>query len=140
MTTLAQEHGQAFGRIDVVIDDQDALTWPYQPGRNTAVAGYGRRLFLFQHGQADDEFAPLVEAGAVGLDAAAVHFHETAHQRQADAEPPLRMVQRAIDLREEIEDRGNNLSNDDNVLIAYAQQIFVSSVPTVTLATAFVLS
>ncbi len=39
--------------------------------------------------QVDDEFATPAGAVAVGLDPAAVHLQELAHQRQPDAQPAL---------------------------------------------------
>ena len=62
-----------------------------------------------QGGQADDELAALVGAVAVRLDAAAVHLDQPAHQRQADAQPALRAVERAVDLGEQVEDARQHL-------------------------------
>ena len=84
------EHGQAVGRIDVVVHHQDAR-------------GRGRRrpLICRRSGQRRWRVSPPARAGgprtrcpaearAVGLHRAAVHLHQPPHQRQADAQAALR--------------------------------------------------
>ena len=76
-------------------------------------------------GQSDDELAPAVGPLAVGLDAPAVHLHELADQGQADAQPPLRSVERAIDLDEQVEDAGDHLGADADPVVADAEDDLV---------------
>jgi hypothetical protein len=49
-----------------------------------------------------------------------VHFHEPLHQRQPDSEPALRALERAVGLREKLEDRGQDLGRDADAVVGDA--------------------
>ena len=55
---------------------------------------------------------PWPGPGALDLDRAAVHRHEGPDQGQADPQPALRAVERALDLGEQVEDPGEHLGGD----------------------------
>ena len=59
--------------------------------------------------QADDELAALAVALAVGLDAAAVHLDQPLDDGQADAQAALRLLQRPVHLREQVEHSGQHV-------------------------------
>ena len=81
-------------------------------GRPLAVACplCGRRLD--HDGQPHDELRPLARPLASGLDPAAVHLHQPLHQRQTDAQPALRLLQRPVHLGEHLEDAGQLVGGD----------------------------
>ena len=58
---------------------------------------------------------------AGGLDRAAVHLDQPLHQRQPDAQAALRAVERAIDLREEVEHLGQHLRGNADAGVAHAE-------------------
>src|SRR5687768_5085467 len=71
-------------------------------------------------GQPNDEFAPPAETVAVRFNRAAMHGDKTLYQRQADAEPAHRALQRRIDLHEHVEDPGKLLRGDADAVVANA--------------------
>ena len=97
-----QHHRQRVGRVRVVVYDEDAARARPRAavaagaGGDRDAAGSGRR-------QPDDELAPPAGAVAAGLDGAAVHLDQPLDQRQADAQPALRPLQRRRHLREHLE-------------------------------------
>ena len=90
-----------FPRAAAIRTGRSVGIWASRPGATFVVPSllgwwYGR--------QRDDELAAAIRPLAVGLHAAAVHLDEPAHQGQADPQPPLRAVERAVDLGEQVED------------------------------------
>src|SRR5207237_807047 len=87
--------------VFVVLDDDDA------PGASARLRFDGRLVDVLGSlagGEPHHELASLARAGAARLDGAAVQLDEAAHQRQADAEAPLRTIERLLGLDEEVED------------------------------------
>ena len=58
---------------------------------------------MFEGRHAQDELAAESRPVAPGLDAPPVEFHQATHQGQADAQSALGSVERAVDLREQVE-------------------------------------
>jgi hypothetical protein len=56
----------------------------------------------------------------VRLDGAAVHLDEGTHERQPDAEPALRALERSVHLREHLEDVRQRRRRDADSTIAHA--------------------
>ena len=82
----------------------------------------GRRLDGRDRGrQAEDELAAAARAVAPGLDAPAVHLHQAADEGQADPQPPLGAVERAVDLGEQVEDLREHLGGDADAGVADAE-------------------
>src|SRR5690349_16547836 len=66
----------------------------------------------------------------MGLDMAAMHVDEAAHEREPDAEPALRTIELLRALHERVEDGGQHIAGDalaivfdlgDRLLLAHAQ-------------------
>ena len=85
----------------------------------TGRAGFARQGR--QGRQADDEFAALVGPLATGLDGAAVQLDEAPHQRQADAQAPLRSRDGTVGLGEQVEDVRQQLPFDADAVVANPQ-------------------
>ena len=86
-----------------------------EPARELLARRAGARLRGPSAGgdrQAHDELAALARAVALRLDGAAVHLDQPLHQRQADAQPALRALQRPVHLGEHVEDAGQHLGRD----------------------------
>ena len=117
MPAERQHHGEAVGRVEVVVDDQHLERALVPPGRT----GNGRRKLGRRGGQRQphDELAAAAGAGAVGGDAPAVQLDEPARQRQPDAEPALRALQRRRDLREHLEHRRQVLRLDADAVVGH---------------------
>ena len=63
---------------------------------------------------------PLIGAIAASLNAAVVHIDQPPHQRQANAESALRLLQRPINLREHIEDAGQHVAGNADAVVSHA--------------------
>src|SRR6267154_933583 len=102
-----EQSGGRRAQIDIVVNEQYASARLRLSG---AILG-SRRLLVDQGNtwwrgngrQANEKLAAAARSLAGGLNFAAVQHHETAHQRQADSQAPLRMVERAIPLGKEVE-------------------------------------
>lgn len=70
--------------------------------------------------QTDDKFAAFIGALAAGLNAAVVHLEQPPHQRQANAESTLRLLQGTINLREHVEDTGQHVAGDADAVVSHA--------------------
>ena len=80
-----------------------------------------RRLRRFSRDrQAHDELAAAARPVAVRFDGAAVHLHQRLHQRQADAQPVARALQRRIDLREHVEDARQFVGRDADAVVPHS--------------------
>jgi hypothetical protein len=79
MARGAQHLRKRIGRVDVVINDQDAKT----RARRCLVAANRRGAFARVHErrQTNDKFTTLVRPVATGLDVAAMQFDQSPHQR-----------------------------------------------------------
>ena len=71
--------------------------------------------------QTDDELAALSRAVAARRDGAAVALDQVAHDRQSDAKPALRSVERLPFLDEQIEDARQHLRRDADPGVAHGQ-------------------
>ena len=60
---------------------------------------------------------PLAGSFARGGDRSAVHLDELIRQGEADAEPPVRAIDRPIDLDEEVEDARQHLGGDTDAVV-----------------------
>lgn len=69
--------------------------------------------------QVHNELAPLVCALAEGFDVAAVQGHETADQRQSDAESAFGTPREGIALKEGYEESGQHLAGNPDPVVAY---------------------
>ena len=97
-----QEQRQRLGGVLVVVDDQDA---PRQCRRFCGRRRRDRcRSGTHRDRQTDHEFAALPFSGAARLGRTTMQLDEPLHHRQPDAESSLGPLQRAIDLREHVED------------------------------------
>src|SRR5262249_44246551 len=69
--------------------------------------------------QLDDELASygLPRRRAVGFDAPAVQVHDPVHERQPDAQPPGRAIERTIRLREKIKDARQQLTFNAHAIV-----------------------
>src|SRR5262245_57376741 len=67
--------------------------------------------------QANAEFAPAARAIASGFDGRSVQFDQRFGQRQADAEPALRMDQRRLGLGEDLEQPRQHFSGDSDACV-----------------------
>ena len=67
--------------------------------------------------QSDDKLAPAAQAFAQCLHAAAVHFHQATHEGQAQPKASLRMVERVINLCEEVEYSRQHFRRDADPVI-----------------------
>ena len=107
---------QRDGRIDVVIDHQDA----------TAMGGGGHRPHLercdalHRAGKYDGERRPLPEAGALRADRSSVQLDQPAHEREADPEAALGVVLGARHLYERVEEGLQRLGRDADAAVAHA--------------------
>src|SRR6185437_12040258 len=82
-------------------------------GGSCAVRGY--------QGQSYDELASVTQAGTARLDAPTMQLQHAAHEGQADPESPARTRQRAVDLREQIEDPLELLRCQADTVVTHAQ-------------------
>ena len=67
----------------------------------------------------DLDLGALVDAGARGAHAAAVHLDDLPHQREPDAEPAVGAVEGAVDLGEEVEDVAQHLRRNADPVVAH---------------------
>lgn len=83
MARGAQDFCKRIGRVDVVINNQDAKA----RARHRLVVANRRGTFarVPERRQADDELTALVQPVTSGLDVATMQFDQSLHQRQADA-------------------------------------------------------
>src|SRR4051812_36907874 len=81
-----------------------ASGWSFD-GRKTRspITGPGRRGRRLQ-GEPQEEPAPVSQAVALGGQFSAVEPRQPPRERQADAEPPERAIERVVGLGEEVED------------------------------------
>ena len=100
----SQQHGQARGRVAIVVDDQDASAVVTRSCSPVAVSGLFAGALSTRTGKRTMNSLPCPRPVAAGFDAAAVHFDQPLDQGEADSQPPLRRGLRAVDLREHVED------------------------------------
>ena len=129
-----------FRGIDVVVDDQHPAPLASRQWRRDRQRGRRRCLSCCrccrcrscrsrgQGGQRHDELAALAE-NACRADGAAVQIDESLHQAQADAQAPLRAVERAVGLSEQIEDVGQQLGRNTDAGVAHPQHRRVALQP-----------
>ena len=96
-----QQSAEALGRVDVVVDHEDALA--RDPCSRRARLLRQSTAGSWSSGRRTTNSLPDARAGAARLDGAAVQRDDAAHQRQADAETALRTAG-ALGLREQLED------------------------------------
>src|SRR5437773_10462256 len=100
-----REHGRGVG---VVLDDEDVQpveTGMVGPGAPPGLAGAENQL-PFEHGQPHPERRALPLAATGCLDAASVQLDQLPHDREPDAETPVRASARAVGLPEALEQLG----------------------------------
>jgi hypothetical protein len=111
MPEHAQEHRDAGGRVGVVVHDEDG-----SPARGRRKgSGFGQQGGLDiepQARQRDRECRALADALALAPDRPAVQDDDALGEREADAEPALGAVERALALGEEVEDALEELRRD----------------------------
>ena len=74
----------------------------------------------------DDELASQARPRAVRLDTAAVHLDEPAHDRESDAEPAPRPLQRHVGLDEQVEYVREQLGREADAAVAHANDNFAA--------------
>ena len=89
---------------------------PWAPGGDRRCNHVQR---LGHNRQTDDELAAPARAVAVDVHRPAVHLHERLHQRQTDAQPVTRSLQRRIELREHVEDPGDVFPRDADAVVPH---------------------
>ena len=114
-----QQHGQAVGRVPVVVHDQNA-TLDRRHGFDARRLSRQGRQRLGKERQAHHELTALTDARAAGFDRAVVHFHQVLHQGQTDAQPVARTLQRRIHLREHLKDAGKLLGGHADAGVLHA--------------------
>jgi hypothetical protein len=82
-----------------------------------------------QDRQPDGELAPQSQARTVGIDRPPVHLDELLHEGKPDAQPALRAVERAIRLREEVEDVGEHLGGDPDARVPDTEDHLITFLP-----------
>ena len=116
-----EQPGQDLGAVHVVVHDEDPLRGrarrsaaapgglaagvPGRPGPGRGAGGRRTRC-------------PCPSPSLRRVDAAAVHLDQAADQGQADAEPPLGAVERAVGLGEQVEDAREQLRGDPDAGVA----------------------
>src|SRR5262249_11174909 len=98
-------------RVDVVVHDE-ASQATRRRGGSVARRRWALRSTGGLPGQPDDKLAASTAALAVRLAVPAMELGDPADERQAEPEPALRTVERAIVLREQIEDVGKQTWRD----------------------------
>src|SRR5262249_53465036 len=117
-----EQHRQALRGIDIVVHDQNAEAVHEITSLRGETAGFsGSRMQpLAAQGQGDDEFTPLARARAERTYGSTVHLDDGSYQRQPDPEAALSAVERAVRLREEIEDMWEDLAGDSDAVVLHA--------------------
>ena len=120
-----QQRREAVQRVPIVIGQQDAMARFRRRSRcrpSPRLPSSAGRLAILLHAQrqADQEFAALPGPCAVRRDAAAMHLHELAHQREADAQAALRAMRGAIHLREQLEQARQQLRRNADAVVPHA--------------------
>ncbi|MCY1506402.1 hypothetical protein D9M68_406510 [compost metagenome] len=121
-----QQHRQAVGGIAVVVDQQDALCLQHHAG-TAAGCGAARRLhrggcLRHRQRQPQREGAAHARPGAGRGNSAAMQFHQRAAQRQADAQPAMRIGAGAAFLHEHVEDVFQRLRRNAAALVDHLYQ------------------
>ena len=125
----AVEHAtDALVGVDIVVDDHDPLgagAGGRGEFRGALPAGAG-----IESRQPEDEFAAATAPLAGSRNDASVHLDERLDDRQSDAEPPLRPIDRGVGLSEEIEDPAERLGRNPDALVDDADDhVVVLAVP-----------
>ncbi|HSP96210.1 MAG TPA: hypothetical protein VL049_03045, partial [Candidatus Dormibacteraeota bacterium] len=111
-----EQHHQALGRLDVVLDDQHAgIRRPRRLDRYRR-----RRLDTQPRRQPDDELGAPPDPLAASLDPAAVHLDDLLHQREADAQPAAGAIEGLVGLDEQIEHPRQQVGANADSGIAHA--------------------
>jgi hypothetical protein len=120
---------EAVGRVDVVLDEEDARVL------GAIVARHRRRraVGIVNDGEGDGvkmdhELRALAEAGAARLDPATVQLDQALHDREPDAEPALYAREAPLRLREEVEDACQHLGRDPDAVVAHADRDLAAGV------------
>src|SRR3989449_6197261 len=107
LVTPALEHrGEALGRVLMVLHEEDIETAGGRAGRSGRRCGGELGKPGRERRQPRHELAALLEPGAPRLDSPAVQLDQRAYERESDAEPAARAVERGVALHEEVEDVG----------------------------------
>ena len=110
MTVHAQQHRQRLRRVAIIVGYQ------HSPAGDCGRRGGGgtrrARAGTDPNRQAHRELAAVSQAGAGGLDRAAVQLDQAFRQGQANSQSALRAVHRRVHLREHAEDLGQVLGAD----------------------------
>ena len=119
---------QALGGVDVVVDDQDAAGRPARAARRRGPAPGRRGGPVAGRGRRTTNSLPWPGPSLCGLDRPAVHLDQPPHERQADAQPALRPVERAVRLREQVEHARQHVRRDADAGVADADDAPAPSV------------
>src|SRR5690606_9938609 len=116
---------EAGRRVDVVVDDQDALVLRAF-GRSGRAGRYGLgagsvRCACGRARQRDAELAAEPGARAAGLDRAALQLDDLLDQGQTDAESALRAFAVIVDLPEHLENLAEPFCRDTDAAVGHAQ-------------------
>ncbi len=117
MAVELQQGREHFGRVDIVVDDQDAVLRVGDPlGVGADDLGSGGLLFMDR--QPHDKFGPGPRPVAAGLDPSAVHLHQAPHEGQPDAQAAFRAVERRLGLSKQVEEVRQELWIDADSRVA----------------------
>ncbi len=108
-----QDHGQRIGGVDVVVDNEHTPRRTHQPltARLLRSASLDAR-------QADLEAAAFAQTPASRSDLTAMHLDQALHDGKADAESPLRPIERPVSLYEQLEHTWQQLLGETDPVIA----------------------
>ena len=118
-STLSSTTSTRFGRASAGLDGRCG-------DRSLAGRGVGPRR---PDREADDELAAPAHAVAGGGDAPAVQLDQAPDQGQADPQPPLAAVERAVGLGEQVEDAREQLRGDPDAGVADPDERLVPLAP-----------
>ena len=115
-----EDDREAFGRIPIVVGEQDALVRRAAAVTRRPAAG---RLCLAatRVRQAHGETAALPDARARRLDASAMQLDNTLRERKADAEAAGRVILRGTNLREHAEHQRQVFGRDTDAIVFHAR-------------------
>ncbi len=112
-----EQHREALRSVAAVVDDENAL----RGERGLARAGLPVATFrtVDAERQPHDELAAAAEPFTLRGDGAAVQLDQGAYEREADAEPALRTLIRAVRLREQIENARQHVDGNADAAVAH---------------------
>ena len=113
-----QQHGERFGAVGAVVDNQDAKASGGR-GRGDGLPR-GRLRHFSRDRQTHDELAAAAKPAAVRFDGSALQFHERPDQGEPDAQAVARALQRRIDLGKHVEEARQFFGRDADAVVPHS--------------------